>query len=127
MHGCRGASERARRPRQSRGMQDAPPVAVALAGRTVTPELIDAARRQLMALRELHEEVRLRVPSLCPPGSGAWRSTAADRYVERLEYLRTRLIGGLGFLGDASAALDDRIRRMQAQLDAQQSVGPTER
>lgn len=108
-------------------MQDAPPLAVALAGRTVTPELIEAARRQLGVLRELHEEVRLRVPSLCPPGSGAWRSTAADHYVERLEYLRTRLIGALGFLADASAALDDRIRRMEAQLDVQRSAGLTDR
>lgn len=101
-------------------MQDAPPPAVprALAGRTVTPELVDAARRHLVMLRALHEDVRLAVPALCPPGSGAWRSAAADHYVERLEYLRTRLITVLGCLADASAALDERISRMQAQLDA---------
>lgn len=108
-------------------MQDAPPVAVALVGRIVTPEQVDAARRRLAALRELHEDVRRTVPSLCPPDSGAWRSTAADHYLERLEYLRARLIGALGFLADASAALDDRIRRMQAQLDAEQATGATAR
>ncbi|WP_448006811.1 hypothetical protein [Agromyces bauzanensis] len=101
-------------------MQDTPPpVALALAGRTVTPELVDAARRHLVMLRALHEEMRLTVPALCPPGSGAWRSAAADHYGERLDYLRTRLVGALGCLSDASAALEERIRRMQAQLDAQ--------
>ncbi|GAA4378739.1 hypothetical protein [Agromyces bauzanensis] len=110
-------------------MQDAPPPAVplALAGRTVTPELVDAARRHLVMLRALHEEVRLTVPTLCPPGTGAWRSAAADRYVERLDHLRDRLIGALGCLADASAALDERIRRMQAQLDAQHAAGGTGR
>lgn len=102
-------------------MQDAPPPAVApaLAGRTVTPELVDAARRHLVMLRALHEDLRRSVPALCPAGSGAWRSAAADHYVERLDYLRTRLVGAVGCLADAAAALDERIRRMQAQLDAQ--------
>ncbi|WP_448811891.1 hypothetical protein [Agromyces bauzanensis] len=105
-------------------MLDSDPVIAPLGGRAVTPELIDAARRHLVMLRSLHEEVRLTVPTLCPPGSGTWRSAAADRYVEGLEYLRSRLIGALLRLEDAEAALDDRIRRMQARLDVQQASTP---
>lgn len=109
-------------------MQDSDPVNAAviapLGGRAVTPELVDAAHRHLVMLRALHEEVRLSVPTLCPPGAGTWRSVAADRYVDGLEYLRSRLIGALLRLADAEEALDDRVRRMQARLDAQRATMP---
>lgn len=103
------------------------PHAAPLGGRDVTPELIDAARRHLVMLQALHEEVRLTVPTLCPPGSGEWRSTAADRYLERLEYLRSRLVGAHLRLDEAEAALLDRLRRMQERLDAQHVMGMSAR
>lgn len=89
----------------------------------VTPALLDGARRHLVMLRSLHEEVRLSVPSLCPPGTGAWRSNAADRYLDRLGDLRSELVGGLLRLREAEAALDGRIRELQEQLDATADAG----
>lgn len=86
--------------------------------RPVTPTLVDGARRHLVMLRSLHEEVRLSVDSLCPPGTGAWRSNAADRYLERLGDLRSELVGCLSRLREAEAALDGRIRELQMRLDA---------
>jgi hypothetical protein len=84
----------------------------------VTPELVDAARRHLVMLRSLHEDVRRSVPTLCPPATGAWRSDAADRYLDRLGDLRSELVGGLLQLGEAEAALHGRIRELEAKLDA---------
>ncbi|MEV1128663.1 hypothetical protein [Agromyces sp. NPDC049794] len=96
---------------------------LAFLARPVTPQLVDSARRHLMMLRSLHEDVRLTVPTLCPPGTGAWRSTAADRYLERLEELRSLLIRALACLAEAEIALEERTRRLQSDLDAQPVVG----
>ena len=84
----------------------------------VTPELVDGARRHLVMLRSLHEDVRRSVPTLWPPATGAWRSTAADRYLDRLGDLRSELVGGRLQLGEAEAALHGRIRELEAKLDA---------
>lgn len=84
----------------------------------VTPELVDGARRHLVLLRSLHEDVRLSVPTLSPPATGAWRSSAADRYLDRLGDLRSELVGCLLQLRDAEAALHGRVRELEAKLDA---------
>ena len=90
-----------------------------LSGRTVTPEVIDSARRYLSMLSSLLEDARHLVPTLVPPGSGSWRSAAADHYVEALGDLRMQLFGARDRLADAASWLEARIRRLQAELDAQ--------
>jgi hypothetical protein len=108
-------------------MHDADPLIAAITGRAVTPERIDSARRHLVMLCSLLEEVRDTVPRLVPPRTGAWRSTAADHYVDGLDELRVRLFGARDRLADAVYALEERIRRMQAQLDAQATAARAER
>jgi hypothetical protein len=90
-----------------------------LGGRPVTPEVIDSARRYLAMLRSLLEDVRHLVPTLVPPRSGSWRSSAADHYVQGLGDLRWRLFGARDRLTDAVSLLEERIQRLQAELDAQ--------
>lgn len=90
-----------------------------LSGRPVTPEVIDTARRYLRMLWSLLEDVRHLVPTLVPPRSGSWRSAAADHYVEGLGDLRVQLLGARDRLADAASLLEERIRRLQAELDAQ--------
>jgi hypothetical protein len=103
-------------------MHDPDPLIAAITGRAVTPDRIDSARRHLVMLCSLLEEVRDTVPRLTPPRTGAWRSTAADHYVDGLDDLRVRLFGARDRLEDAAYALEERIRRMQVQFDAQATV-----
>jgi hypothetical protein len=102
------------------------PLIAALNGRAVTPALIDAARRHLVMLRSLSAEVTDAVPRLVPAGGDGWRSTAADRYVERLGELRARLRAVAESLDGAESQLAERIRRLEAQLEAQAAVAVVE-
>ena len=72
-------------------------------------------RRRVQALRD---EVEQTLPGLVPRATGGWRSTAADRYVERLDELQSRFAELRAALGAAEGQLDERIRRMRAELDA---------
>jgi hypothetical protein len=100
-------------------VHDFDPLIAALTGRAVTPALIDAARSHLVMLRSLSAEVADAVPRLVPTGGGGWRSTAADRYAERLGELRARLRAACESLDGAESQLVERIRRLEAQLEAQ--------
>ncbi|MFE6964974.1 hypothetical protein ACFVAJ_07675 [Agromyces sp. NPDC057679] len=89
----------------------------ALTGRTATVQRIESAvavRTRLVALRtDLGQAA-----AMLPPDGGRWRSEAADRYAERLHELRARVLGGVDRLDAAAADLDERIRRMEAELAA---------
>ncbi|MDQ2661787.1 MAG: hypothetical protein M3Y52_07930 [Actinomycetota bacterium] len=100
-------------------MHDTDPISDLIRGLAVTPEKIDAARRHLVMLSSLADEVRGTVPTLVPPGSGAWRSEASGRYADGLDELRGRLFAARDELTDAVYSLEERIRRMQAELDEQ--------
>lgn len=97
---------------------DAPDALIAaLTGRTVTAERIESA----VAVRGRLEVLRTdlgQAAAMLPPDGGRWRSEAADRYAERLHELRSRLLGAVGRLDAAAAELDERIRRMRAELAA---------
>jgi hypothetical protein len=103
-------------------VHDPDPLIAALTGRAVTPALIDAARHHLLMLRSLSAEVTDAVPRLVPTGGDGWRSTAADRYVERLGELGTRLRAACESLDGAESQLVERIRRLEAQLEAEVAV-----
>lgn len=100
-------------------MLDSDPYALALKGTAVTQERIDDAGAHLLMLRSLLAEVNESVHRLVPPSTGAWRSSAADGYVRGLDDLRARVLAARDGLVDAEAALVDRIRRMEHQLDVQ--------
>ena len=103
-------------------MTDFDSVIAALMGNAVTPARIDAAGRHLTMLRALHEELRDRRRSLVPRGADGWRSTAADRYVERLDELRHLLEAVLDSLASAESQLADRISGMQSELEAREAA-----
>jgi hypothetical protein len=103
-------------------MDDTDLMLAPLSGRPVTPDVIDSARRYLTMLCSLLEDARQLVPTLVPPRSGAWRSAAADHYIEGLGDLRVQLFGARDRLADAASLLEERIRRLQAELDAQVHV-----
>lgn len=100
-------------------MHDSDPISDLISGRTVTAEKIDAARRHLLMLTSLADEVRGTVPTLVPPDSGSWRSEASARYLDGLDELRVRLFAARDELTDAVYSLEERIRRMQAELGEQ--------
>ena len=112
--------------RQTPRVHDPDPLIAALTGRAITPALIDAARRHLVMLRSLSAEVTDAVPRLVPTGGDGWRSTAADRYVERLAELSARLRAACESLDGAESQLVERIRRLEAQLEAQAAVAVVE-
>ena len=114
------------RSRQTPRVHDPDPLIAALTGRAFTPELIDAARRHLVMLRSLSAEVTDAVPRSVPTGGDGWRSTAADRYVERLGELGARLRAAGESLDGAESQLVERIRRLEAQLEAQAAVAVVE-
>ena len=91
----------------------------ALTGRAVTADQVEGARRHLLMLRSLLDEVRSAWPGLLPEPARTWRSGAADAYAARLDELRVLLAGAAGALAEAEAALEVRIRRLEQQLDAQ--------
>jgi hypothetical protein len=105
-------------------MNDADPLIAALTGRSVTPELVDAARRYLVMLRSLLEEVQGSVPRLAAPSSSSWRSITADRYAEGLSDLHVQLLGARDQFVSAEYGLVERIRRMEGQLEAQRALAP---
>ena len=100
-------------------MQDIDPFIATVFYHPVTTEQLDGARRQLLMLRSLHEEVRATVPRLTPPSTGAWRSTAADRYTEWLDDLRMRLFTASRYLTEAEQKVEQHIVQMQALCEAQ--------
>jgi len=104
-------------------MDHTDPLIAALTGTAVTPDRIEGARRHLVMLRSLHDEVRLDSVGLAPAPPGAWQSAAADGYAELLDDLRMRLAGARSALADAETALEHRIRRMEHELEAQHALG----
>ncbi len=100
-------------------MDDADPLIAAITGTAITPEHVDHVRRHLVMLRSLLDDVRGAVPALVPPPPGAWRSAAADGYADRLDDLRMHLGGATSALGDAEAALEHCLRRLERRLDVQ--------
>ena len=59
-----------------------------------------------MTLRSFLDEVRGTSHALVPPPPDAWRSSAADGYVDGLDYLRARISGAVAAIGDAESALE---------------------
>ncbi|MBT2497721.1 hypothetical protein J7E25_01285 [Agromyces sp. ISL-38] len=94
----------------------------ALTGNPVTPSRIDAAERHLGMLSALRDEVRDRRRSLVPRGADGWRSTAADRYLERLDELRGLLEAVLDSLESARSQLADRVSGMHSELEAREAA-----
>ena len=88
------------------------------AGRTVTADRVAEVVRLRGRLRAFRDEVEQALPGLVPRATGGWRSTAAGRYVERLDELQVQFAGVSAALGAAEVQLDERIGRMRAQLDA---------
>ena len=86
-------------------------------GRTVTADQIADAvrlRGRMLALRDEVEQTSL---GFLPRETGGWRSIAADGYAERLDDLQAQFVTVRATLGAAEVQLDERIRRMRAQLD----------
>ena len=94
------------------------------AGRTVTADRLAAAVRLRGSLRAFRDEVEQTRPALVPRAAGRWRSIAADRYIERLDELQSQFTEVNAALGAAEVQLDERIRRMRADLDALDEVEP---
>ena len=86
-------------------------------GRTVTADQVAEAVRLRGRLRSFREQVEQSLPALVPHTTGGWRSTAADRYVERLDELQSQFTEVRAALGASEVQLDERIRRMRAELD----------
>ena len=108
-------------------MHDTDPISDLLRGRTVTPDKVDAARRHLVMLTSLADEVRGTVPTLVPTDAGSWRSEASARYRDGLDELRARLFAARDELTEAVYSLEERIRRMQAELDEQAATAAVTR
>ena len=85
--------------------------------RAVTTEEVDGARRHLVMIRSLLDEMRASAHTMVPGGPGSWRSTAADGYADGLAYLRERLGGALAAVADAESALEYCIARMERRLE----------
>jgi len=90
----------------------------AITGRAAATEQVDGARRHLVMLRSLRDEMRGATHALVPSGPGSWRSSAADGYADGLHYLRERLGGALSAVVDAESALEYGIARMEQRLEA---------
>ena len=95
----------------------------AIPGDAALVDRIAGARRHLVMLRSFHEEVRSTSHALVPPPPDAWRSSAADEYVDGLDYLRARIGGAVTAIGDAESALEYCIRRMERRLDELRAAG----
>lgn len=98
------------------------PVIATLTGNAATLARIDAAERHLVMLRSLLADVRDRRASLVPRGADGWRSTAADRYVERLDELRAVLEAVMESLVTAEAQLAEGIRGLRSELEARETA-----
>ena len=90
-----------------------------MTGRAVSADQVADAVRLRGQLRALRDEVEQALPRLAPTDTRGWRSTAAERYAERLIDLQSQFTEVRAALGTAEMQLDERIRRMNAQLDAQ--------
>lgn len=84
-----------------------------------TRDHIAEAERHLVMLRSLREEVWSNGWTLTPPPSGAWRSSAADRYADRLGELRAHLISARDSIDRAESSLASCIERLNARLSEQ--------
>lgn len=98
------------------------PVIATLTGNAATVARIDAAERHLVMLRSLLGDVRDRRASLVPRGADGWRSTAADRYVERLDELRAELEAVMESLVTAEAQLAETVRGLRSELEARETA-----
>ena len=95
----------------------------AILGDAALVDRIEGARRHLAMLGSFHEDVRSTSHSLVPPPPDTWRSSAADEYVDGLDYLRARIAGAVTAIGDAESALEYCIRRMERRLDELRAAG----
>jgi len=89
----------------------------AITGRAAATEQVDGARRHLVMLSALLDEMRGTTHALVPAGPGSWRSTAADGYADGLAYLSERLGGAFSAVADAESALEYCIARMERRLE----------
>lgn len=97
---------------------DAPDALIAaLTGRAATADRVESALAVRCRLAVLRTDLG-QAAAMLPPDGGRWRSEAADRYAERLHELRSRVLGAVDRLDAAAADLDERIRRMRAELAA---------
>jgi len=77
---------------------------------------LDALERELTVLRMLRVEVEQFRPGLLPDhGTDGWRSSAAERYAERLDELRLALAGAERLLLDAEAGLVRRLEHVRQE------------
>ncbi|GAA1799689.1 hypothetical protein [Agromyces neolithicus] len=92
-------------------------------GRTVTADHVGEAVHLRARLRAFRDEVEQTMPGLVPRATGGWRSTAADRYAERLVELQSQFDELRVALGAAETQLDELIRRLQTELDERAESG----
>ncbi|WP_156891300.1 hypothetical protein [Agromyces subbeticus] len=97
-------------------MSDSDYLISALTGTPATAERADAAERHLVMLRPLLGEVRERWPVILPAGAAGWRSTAAERYLERLAQLRSALAAVELALAAGETELEACIAGIRAEL-----------
>lgn len=93
----------------------------------VTAEQTADAERHLGMLRSLREEVWSNGWTLLPPPTSGWRSTAADRYAERLVGLQSLVISSRDAIDRAEEALQGCIARMRVQLGERITPGDVAR
>jgi hypothetical protein len=98
------------------------PLIAALTGRAVTADQLEGARRHLLMLRSLLDEVRSTWSAVLPDPPRTWRSGAAEAYAAQPEDLRVSLAGAAGALAEAEAALEVRVQRLE-ELAAVQATG----
>lgn len=97
-------------------MSDSDFLIASLTGTPATAERADAAERHLVMLRSLLSEVRERWPVIVPVGAAGWRSTAADRYLERLAELRSALAAVELALAAGETELEACIAGIRAEI-----------
>jgi hypothetical protein len=77
---------------------------------------VEALERELTVLRMLRVEVEQFRPGLLPDdGTDGWRSSAAERYAERLDELRIALAGAERLLLDAESGLVRHLERLRSE------------
>ncbi len=98
-------------------MDDADRFLELITGHAVAAEQVAEAVRLRVRLQALRDEIEQALPGLVPRATGGWRSSAADRYAERLDELQRQFVEVRAALGAAEVQLDERIRHMRARLD----------
>jgi len=104
-------------------MDSAAPYVPVITG-SATVERLDGARRHLVMLRSLSEEVRFEHAAIVPPEPSAWRSDAATGYAGLLEEMRRQLSAARAALGDAESSLEHHVRSMAFELASLDTASP---